>query len=81
MKRISIKTDIDVINFTPKILFYRDDKEFARFDLDMCRSLTAVLGSEAAAEVEILTVLKNELNDPELEADLIEVWNEHKNKK
>lgn len=82
MRRISITKEIDTINFQPSIVFCKDGKSFAKFDdLDIFRTLTAVLGSEEAAEIELLTMLKYELNDPLLEEELIEVWNETKNKK
>jgi hypothetical protein len=80
MQRITFKTYLPPASFCPRLKFLKDGVEFADFSMEIWDDLTFVAppwfpikGPEFTKEEannEILQMLKNELNDPELDDEL-----------
>lgn len=87
--RITFKRIVDEVNFCPRLIFLKDDKEFARLSMELIQDLTfksppdsPFKGPEFTVDeayAEILNALKYELNDETLEEELERVLTELKN--
>lgn len=87
--RITFKRIVDEINFCPRLIFLKDDKEFARLSMELIQDLTfksppdsPFKGPEFTTEEayeEILHALKYELNDSTLNEELEEALKDLKN--
>ena len=80
MKRLTVEKYLPPASFCPRLKFLKDGVEFADFSMEIWDDLTfkappwfPIEGPEFTkeeADNEILQMLKNALNDPELEDEL-----------